>query len=192
MNSVFLTPLLFFFLLSSGYSQNMQANREKTSHLPSQDIRKIKDIIIYEDAQFYASFPSAIKRPDGELLVAFRRAPDRKIFSEKETSHTDPNSYLVMVRSKDGENWTKIPDLIYANPFGGSQDPGLLQLKDKTILCTSYGWAFVKPEGIASLRKPFIDAGKGAIFLGGYILTVNRWREGLGRPHLPSKYCSRS
>ena len=160
MKSVFLTPLLFFSLLSGGYSQQSI----------KQDIRKIKDIIIYEDPRFHSAFPSVIKRPDGELCVAFRRAPDRKIFSEKETSHTDPNSYLVMVRSKDGENWTKIPELIYANPFGGSQDPSLLQLADKTILCTSYGWAFVRPEGLANLKKPFIDAGKGAIFLGGYMI----------------------
>jgi sialidase-1 len=151
--------------------ENFDGNaKEKTNQMLSQNIRKIKDILIYEDTLFYASFPSVIKRPNGKLCVAFRRAPDRKIFGEKHTNHTDPNSYLVMVSSKDGENWTKKPELIYANPFGGSQDPCLLQLKDRTILCTSYGWAFVKPEGIANLRKPFFDAGKGSIFLGGFVL----------------------
>ncbi|MFH0756731.1 MAG: sialidase family protein [Bacteroidota bacterium] len=167
---MFLTPLLFFFFIESGFTQDRQANKENADQSLSQNYRKIKDIIIYEDARFYAAFPSVIKRPDGELYVAFRRAPDRKIFGEKVTSHTDPNSYLVMVRSKDGENWTKTPELIYADPLGGSQDPCLLQLKDKTILCTSYGWAFVRPEGMENLKKPFIDAGNGAIFLGGYII----------------------
>jgi hypothetical protein len=59
--------------------------------------------------------------------------------------------------------------LIYAHPFGGSQDPCLLQLRDGTIICTSYGWAFVRQDGIPNLRKPYAEAG-GAIFLGGYIL----------------------
>jgi len=133
-------------------------------------VRKIKDILIYEDPSFYSSFPSVIKRPDGEVLIAFRRAPDRKIFGEKGTSHTDPNSYLVMVRSRDGETWTKEPELIYAHPFGGSQDPCLLQLRDGTMLCTSYGWAFVRPDGLPNLKKPVFEAGGGAIFLGGYLV----------------------
>jgi len=133
------------------------------------EMRKVKDIIIYEDAKFYSSFPSVIKKPGGELIVAFRRAPDRRIFGEKGNSHVDPNSYLVMVTSKDGETWTKNPKLIYAHPFGGSQDPCLLQLKDKTLICASYGWALVRPDGIPNLKKPYFVAG-GTIFLGGYLV----------------------
>lgn len=66
-------------------------------------IRKVKDIIVYKDSLFYSAFPSVVKRPDGELLVAFRRAPDRRLFGQQGISHTDPNSYLVVVRSRDGE-----------------------------------------------------------------------------------------
>ena len=107
-------------------------------------VRKIKDIVIYKDSLFFSTFPSVITRADGEVLVAFRRAPDRKIFGEPKTDHVDPNSYLVMVRSGDnGETWTQNPELIYSHPFGGSQDPCLLQLKDETLLCASYGWAFI-------------------------------------------------
>lgn len=130
---------------------------------------KIKDIVIYEDPLFYSSFPSAVKRPDGEILVAFRRAPERKIFGEKGTSHVDPNSYLVMLRSYDVETWTKEPDLMYAHPFGGSQDPCLLQLTDGTLLCTSYGWALVRPDGIPNLKKPYFES-EGFIFQGGYLV----------------------
>ncbi len=148
---------------------------------------KIKDIVIYEDAKFYSSFPSVIRRPDGEYIVAFRRAPDRKIFGEKGTSHVDPNSYLVMVHSKDGETWTAEPDLIYAHPFGGSQDPCLLQLRDGTLLCTSYGWAFIRDEGLPNLKKPFADAG-GAVFLGGYLLRSSdggkKWQGPFYPPHI--------
>jgi sialidase-1 len=132
-------------------------------------VNKLRDIIIYQDTMFYSAFPSVVKSPEGEIIVAFRRAPNRKIFGEAGNSHVDPNSYLVSVRSSDCENWTKDPDLIYAHPFGGSQDPCLLQLRDGTLLCTSYGWAFVRPDGLNNLKKPYAEAG-GAIFLGGYIV----------------------
>ena len=64
--------------------------------------RKVRDLVIYQDAKYYSSFPSIMRRPDGELLVAFRRAPSRITLGEKKESHTDPNSFLVMVRSRDG------------------------------------------------------------------------------------------
>jgi sialidase-1 len=155
-------------------------------------VKKIKDIVIYSDPMFYSSFPSVIRRSDGEYIVAFRRAPDRKIFGEKGTSHVDPNSYLVLVRSKDGETWTKEPELIYAHPYGGSQDPCLLQLRDGTILCTSYGWAFVREDGIPNLRKPYAEAG-GAIFLGGYLVRStdggHKWQGPFYPPHIsPEAY----
>ena len=151
-------------------------------------VRKIKDIFIYQDTTFYASFPSVIKRPGGELLVAFRRAPDRKIFGEKGTSHVDPNSYLVLVRSSDhGETWTKKPELIHAHPFGGSQDPCLLQLRDGTLLCSSYGWTIVRRDGIPHLKQPHIEAG-GAIFLGGYLVRSTdggkSWQDPVYPPHI--------
>ncbi len=153
-------------------------------------IRKIKDIIIYEDLMFYSSFPSIIKRPDGELLLAFRRAPDRKIFGEKRTDHVDPNSYLMGVRSKDGETWTKDPKLLYAHPFGGSQDPCLLQLSDGTLLCTSYGWAFIREDGFQNLKKPYMQADLGT-FLGGYMIRStdggSTWQGPIYPPHLSSE-----
>ena len=161
--------------------------RDHNPYEADSGVHKIKDIVIYEDPLFYSSFPSVIRRPDGEYIVAFRRAPDRKIFGEKGTSHVDPNSYLVMVHSKDGETWTGDPDLIYAHPFGGSQDPCLLQLRDGTLLCTSYGWAFVREEGLPNLKKPYAEAG-GAIFMGGYILRSsdggNEWQGPLYPPHI--------
>ena len=76
---------------------------------------------------------------------------------------------------------------IYAHPFGGSQDPCLLQLRDGTLLCTSYGWAFVREEGIPNLKKPYAEAG-GAIFLGGYVLRSSdggkAWNGPLYPPHI--------
>src|SRR3954468_3947829 len=121
-------PLRTAFLLCASFCActNLLASE---SSVPR--IHKVSDLIIYQDENFYCSFPSLVRRPDGELLVAFRRAPNRRVWGEQNNAHTDPNSCLVMVRSKDaGRTWSKPPALIYANPFGGSQDPCLLQLRD--------------------------------------------------------------
>ncbi len=150
---------------------------------------KVKDFVIYEDTSFYAAFPSVIKSEDGEILVAFRRAPDRTVFQEKSTNHVDPNSYLVLVRSRDnGLSWSKEPELISAHPFGGSQDPCLLKLKDGTLLCTSYTWAYIRGD-VEDLRQPVFEAIEGVVFLGGYVMRSsdmgNFWDGPFTPPSIP-------
>src|SRR5690606_18521527 len=132
-------------------------------------LRKVRDIVIYEDPRFHSAFPSVVQMRNGEFLLAFRRGPERRNYGEPGSNHIDPNSYLVAVRSKDGLNWTNEPELIYANPFGGSQDPCLLTLKDGTILCAGYGWAPIRDEALSHLKKPYFHA-DGAVFLGGFVL----------------------
>lgn len=166
---------------------DLPAEVKKTSEGQNvQKVEKVRDFIIYKDPRFYSSFPSVINRGDGEILVAFRRAPDRTIFGEEETYHVDPNSYLVTVTSYDyGESWTEEPSLMYAHPFGGSQDPCLLQLQDGRILCTSYGWAFVNSEGIENLRTPHFKNARGSVFLGGYYLKSTNGGKTWNGPHYP-------
>lgn len=154
--------------------------------------RKVQDLVIYEDPKFYAAFPSVVRRPDGELLVAFRRAPARRALGEERESHVDPNSYLVMVRSNNGgASWTREPDLIYAHAFGGSQDPCLLALRDGTLLCASYGWAFLRPDAVARLQKPYFQNKDGVVFLGGYLVRSadggNTWGGPIYPPNVPAE-----
>jgi sialidase-1 len=160
------------------------------AELPPGEIHKVSDLIVYQDEKFYCAFPSVVRRPDGELLVAFRRAPNRRLLGEPNNSHTDPNSYLVMVRSRDnGKTWSKSPSLIYANPFGGSQDPCLLQLRDGTLLCSSYGWAEVR-RGAIEKMKGVARTGDFA-FLGGCILRSrdggNSWSDPILPPPTPGE-----
>jgi sialidase-1 len=127
-----------------------------------------ESVAVYEDPRFYSAFPSIVRRADGELLTAFRRAPDRRSFGQKGVSHTDANSYLVLVRSRDdGRTWTREPETIYAHPFGGSQDPCMVQLRDGQILCASYAWAQVADT--SPLQKP-LATHAGYVFLGGYLM----------------------
>ena len=152
-------------------------------------VRKIRDLVIYEDPKFYAAFPSVVRRPDGEVIVAFRRAPSRTLLGEKSNSHVDPNSYLVRVSSRNGgATWTKEPALIHAHATGGSQDPCLLQLRDGTLLCASYAWQFLRPEAVAGLKEPYFQNKPGVIFLGGFLVRSGdggkSWSGPIRPPHL--------
>ena len=157
----------------------------------AQSAVKVKDFVIYEDDHFYSAFPSVIKKLDGEYLVAFRRAPNRRAFGEKGSSHVDANSYLVQLRSTDGEHWTKQPELIYAHAFGGSQDPCLLQLQDGTLLCASYGWAFLRPTAGAERHPRHFNAGP-ATFLGGYIVRSSDGGKSWQGPTYPPSIAAES
>jgi hypothetical protein len=137
----------------------------------AQGVQKLQDVTIYADARFHSAFPSIVRRPDGELLLAFRRAPDRRRLGDTSYTHTDPNSYLMLVRSRDdGRTWTKEPQLISAYAFGGSQDPCMVQLRDGTLVCTSYAWAWMPPTALPKLPQPNYVVGGRFVFLGGYLL----------------------
>jgi sialidase-1 len=162
-----LSALVLPGLLSAGFCFSVHG--EQAPKVAATAVRKVGDVVIYKDDKFYSSFPSIVRRSDGELLVAFRRAPERRGLGERSTSHTDPNSYLVLVRSRDeGQTWSQTPELIYANPFGGSQDPCMVQLRDGSILCSSYGWALLQADAAAKVEKAFRHGP--FVFLGGYLL----------------------
>ncbi|MCC5938323.1 MAG: exo-alpha-sialidase [Lunatimonas sp.] len=146
---------------------------------------KVKDIVIYHDDRYYAAFPSIVRKPDGEFLLSFRRSPDRRNFGSKGYSHTDPNSYLVQMTSRDGINWSGEPELLYAHDFGGSQDPCLLQLSDGTLLCTSYGWTQISEADRKNLRTPNFVTGGGYVFLGGYVVRSSDGGKSWKGPYYP-------
>ena len=152
--------------------------------LSAQELVKEKDIVIYSNDHFYSAFPSVVLRPDGELLVAFRRAPERRYLGEPGSNHTDPNSYVVLVRSTDnGEHWTAEPELILAHPFGGSQDPCMTQLRDGTIVCSSYGWALLRGDA-AEKAPPTLRHGD-FVFMGGYLMRSTDGGDSWTGPILP-------
>lgn len=151
-------------------------------------LRKITDVVVYRDERFHCAFPAVVKLTGGDLLLAFRRAPNRLRYGEKHNTHTDPNSYLVTVRSSDGgRTWTKEPELLYAHAFGGSQDPCLLRLRDGTLLCASYGWTPLRPDGVAALKPTAINYDD-TIFNGGYYVRSTdegkTWKGPFYPPHI--------
>jgi hypothetical protein len=154
-------------------------------------LRKVGDVTIYRDERFHSAFPSVVRRPDGELLVAFRRAPDRRRVGETRAWHADPNSLPMLVRSRDsGRTWSE-PSIIHTHPFGGSQDPCMVQLRDGSIVMTSYAWAWMTPESIATLRRPVGVVLDKFVFLGGYLVRSedggHSWSKPIVPPHVPAE-----
>ena len=41
-------------------------------------LRIIRHQTLYRDERFYAAFPNVLALPSGEVLLAFRRAPDHR------------------------------------------------------------------------------------------------------------------
>lgn len=131
-------------------------------------MKKLRDIILYKDDRFFCAFPSIIRKADGELLAAFRRAPERRPYGGRCT-HADPNAQLVLVRSKDdGVTWSREPELLHAHAFGGSQDPCLTLLPDGTLLCASYLWVLQQPQCPAG--GVYDNTGWHHTFAGGYLV----------------------
>lgn len=154
---------------------------------PAPAPRKVADVIVYRDDQFYSAFPSIVQRRDGELITAFRRAPNRRLLGEWNNSHADPNSYLVLVRSRDGgKSWTREPELMFAHPFGGSQDPCMVQLRDGTLVCSSYGWSLVNHDYAMCMDESLRHGD--FVFLGGWLLRSRdagrSWQGPILPPHV--------
>src|SRR5436190_389223 len=121
--------VLLFLALAYVASPSSAAETEKTAA----PVRKLRDITIYSNDKFYCAFPSIVVRRDGELIVAFRRAPERRAFGETGVTHTDANAYLMLTRSTDaGQTWSS-PEMLFAHPLAGSQDPCMVQLKNQSL-----------------------------------------------------------
>ena len=98
-----------------------------------------KEVVVYKDEKYYSSFPCVEKLANDELIVIFRRAPQREPYS----SHLDSESAAVLVRSEDGGNTWAAPELVYKKKYG-VQDPSVRKLKDGTLISSFFQWKVVK------------------------------------------------
>lgn len=146
-------------------------------------MHKEQDIVIYRDERFYATFPSIVRRANGELLVAFRRAPERRWHGGRPT-HADPNSQIALVRSADdGESWSDDVQIIHAHAMGGSQDPCLTLLPDDQLLCTSYLSILQQPRSAAGVEHDY--TGWKCAAAGGYLMRSPDGGQSWHGPILP-------
>lgn len=98
---------------------------------------KIEDTIIYKD-EHYNTFPSIIRKQNGELMVAFRQAPNR-LERYPNGLHVDPAAKAVYVVSRDnGRTWDSKAAVLYDDYCLGISDPCLTELRDGTIFATYF------------------------------------------------------
>ena len=129
-----------------------------------------RHVTIYKDRLYYCAMPSAVTLSTGEIITAFRRAPDRRLLGRKSISHCDPNSQLVLVRSNDnGHTWNDEPELIFSHPLGGCQDPCLFRFRNDNIICSSYGWCLTGANFNPDSPEKHLHIGP-YYFLGGFLV----------------------
>ena len=123
----------------------------------------------------------------GSCRWPFGAAPDRRVWGKPAYRHTDPNSYLVLVRSQDGGlTWSPTPQLIMRIlwRFPGSVHgaiEGSLDIMHQLRL---------GPDPARMTRKlKDLSLSDGFAFLGGYILRSrdggHAWDEPNYSPILP-------
>lgn len=96
--------------------------------------RIISHQVIFKDSRLYSTFPWCIKSRDGEYMVVFRQAAEMtvKAAREDQLTHHDRQSWVALVRSKDGTQWGKYQKL-YESAFGVN-DPALTQTAEGELL----------------------------------------------------------
>lgn len=93
--------------------------------------------IVFKDKCAYSAFPCIERCANGDLLVAFRKAP-----REQAVHHFHSQSKAVVVRSSDeGKTWSE-PKEILPDCDLAQQDPHLTRLGDGKILMTAFTWQF--------------------------------------------------
>jgi sialidase-1 len=149
-------------------------------------MKLLDQFTIYSEDRYHCGMPSAVVLPEGIILLAFRRAPDRRLDGAAQVTHIDMESEIVLSRSSDsGATWSE-PLVIFRHPKGGCQDPCLHLLPDGSILCTSYGWQEIGSEKLANPENKIV-AGPYAAF-GGFMIKSEdsglSWRAPATAPRL--------
>jgi len=123
-------------------------------------LQKIQDFVVYDEEGAYSTFPSLARTQDGNYLLAFRHAPDRRGTHDGLVTHTDPESVTYVVKSTDGcVTWDE-PRVIRWLPGCGNQDPVLNVLEDGTVLLTVFFWRFFDGDSRPMLEKVIGGAGE--------------------------------
>ena len=123
----------------------------------------VSDITICRNLE-YNTFPSLARRPDGQLIAAFRNAPDRRdLLAELEgcqrddardlSTHIDHASRVVCVRSgPGGRTWTRHMRPVCSDFVYGCQDANLICLADGTLMCVTFRWKVLDRNDFPAMR----------------------------------------
>ena len=98
-----------------------------------------KQFIIYCSDDYYTAHSSVCRTGGGDILVAFRRQPNRKK-EGRWNMHIDADSAVCVIRSCDGgKTWSEAVCIHHESGIGDN-DPVLTRLSDGRILLTFFNW----------------------------------------------------
>ncbi len=98
----------------------------------------LSEVAVVSDPLQYNAFPGICRAPNGDILIIYRNAPTRP-----RTTHLDPASRCLLVRSTDGGQSFEIDHPVTVFSAGGMQDPSLTALKDGRLLASTFRWRIV-------------------------------------------------
>lgn len=115
------------------------------------DMRILHHATLYRENRFHAAFPSIGRLPQGDLVLAFRRARDglwlvpgerRRDFDPlQRMDHLDSRSHIaLMALDRHGRPVDQPLDLLPFDPEAADQDPSLLILPEGDLLVAAFGY----------------------------------------------------
>jgi len=119
----------------------------------SQVTEKLDEFVVYRSDDYYAGHSSVCKTARGELLVGFRRMPNRKKQQAKNL-HIDADSHVALVRSADeGKSWSDAAT-VHRVAGIGQQTAELTTLSDGRILMGAFRWEVLDAAEEADIGGP--------------------------------------
>lgn len=142
----------------------------------------VRHIELYRSDRFFSAFPSLAILPSGDILLAFRRAPDHRwLFGEKRKSdfnsvdHVHFRSHIAALRLDPDLNVKDCVFSLPAHPEAADQDANLFVHSSGRLIQQGFLWYPVTAEVSARLKavgKTVLTAeplGAGYVFWGGYV-----------------------
>lgn len=117
----------------------------------------MKNTIVYKDPNAYSCFPSIIKKDNGELLVAFRRAGGFSLEAVRQGKydHVDKGARIAMCRSlDDGLTWEPATIFPQFDLECGEQDPSIGLFDHDQLIINFFQWRVVPAEEKNRLLYP--------------------------------------
>lgn len=145
-------------------------------------VKIVDQQVLYRSNRFFSAFPSVTTLPNGEVLLAFRRAPDHRwLFGElagddlNAVDHVHFRSHIALKRYDATMNVLKDAVALPMHPEAGDQDANLFVHSSGRLLQQGFLWYPVTIETANRLREEKRQIlmsehyGAGYIFWGGYV-----------------------
>lgn len=145
-------------------------------------IRLLQHKTLYRDERFFSAFPNVVTLPEGDVLLAFRRAPDHRwMFGQANEEDFDSvdhwhfRSHIAVRRFDGGIEPIDEARSLPAHAEAGDQDANLFLTRSGKLLQYGFLWypvTSVTAGHLEELGKPLyrrVGEGEGYLYWGSYV-----------------------